>query len=61
LLDSAANVLRLRWDRDLDFAELFVDLQTANYRLDHSSAQGVREWTFASSAPQPDFIKTVSA
>jgi sucrose phosphorylase len=60
LAESAANVLNLRWERDAEFAELWVDLETAEYRMSYSTPQARQEWICQSSAPQPDFVKRLS-
>jgi sucrose phosphorylase len=57
LLDSDAATLGLRWDHGAEFAELRVNLATADYELTHSSAAGAVHFSFTSSPPQPDYAR----
>lgn len=49
--DGQAHVLELGWRRGADFALLHVDLRSADYRLEYSTAQGPASLRFASRGP----------
>jgi sucrose phosphorylase len=51
--NGEAHVLEMAWRRGADFAQLYIDLRTADYRLEYSTAQGTASLRFASSGPLP--------
>jgi sucrose phosphorylase len=57
LLESDRTTLVLRWELAEEFAELQVDLASADYRLEFSSPTGVVRQGFASAAAQTGFVR----
>jgi hypothetical protein len=55
LMESDAETLCVRWERDVEFAALRVDMRTADFELTFSSPGGVRRVTFTSSPPRADY------
>jgi sucrose phosphorylase len=52
LLDSAPQVIAMRWSLDDHFAALTVQLATADFELCYSAAQGVQRFVLTSSPPK---------
>ena len=48
-----SHVIEMTWRRGADFAQLYIDLRTADYRLEYSTAQGRASLRFASRGPLP--------
>jgi sucrose phosphorylase len=57
LLDSGDNTLILRWEAAADFAQLRVELDTADYELAASSASGAVQRHFMSAPPQASYLR----
>jgi sucrose phosphorylase len=57
LLDSGDSTLILRWEAGAEFAQLRVELDTAEYELSVSAGPGVVQRHFISAPPQPGFLR----
>jgi len=55
MMESGARTLCVRWDRDTDYAQLRVDMRTAEFELQFSAPDGMRRMTFASGPPLADY------
>jgi sucrose phosphorylase len=57
LLDSGDSTLILRWEAGAEFAQLRVELDTAEYELSVSAGPGVVQRHFISAPPQPGLLR----
>jgi sucrose phosphorylase len=53
LVESEDHVLELGWRQGSEHVGLFIDLRTADYRIEYSSSSGLAELKFGSRGPLP--------
>jgi sucrose phosphorylase len=56
VMESDAATLTLRWEAGSDFAELRVQLGTADHELRFSSHGGTQQLVWTSAPPQEGFV-----